>query len=109
MTPEQTEALIDLIATMDRRLAGFSERFVHVEANMADSATATENIAKNGEQLVNLVLALDSRVGNIEALLSNYVTATKGREQQARKTEEAAKGLVSEIRKRFPDLASGEG
>ena len=105
MTSDQTDALIELIATMDRRLVGFGERFVLVEANMADAATATESLAKNGEQLINLVLALDTRMGNIEALLSNYVEATRARERQARQTEEAAKGLVSEVRKRCPEAA----
>lgn len=107
MTPEQTEALIDIIATMDRRLVGFGERFVNVESNMAEAATATENIAKSGEQLINLVLALDSRVGNIEALLANYVEATKEQRRQARQTEEAAKGLISEVRKRLPEVVGG--
>lgn len=105
MTPEQTEAFIELVATMDRRLSGFGERFVNVEANMAESASATDRIAENVHKLSELYITLNDNLESLKTLLGNYVEATRSRERQARQTEEAAKGLVSEVRKRCPDAA----
>jgi len=109
MTPEQTEALTELIATMDRRLSSFGERFVNVEANMAESASAADRTAANVQRLSELYVSIDSGLSDLKTVMQNYVDAVRAQLRQAKLTEDAAKGVVSEIRKRFPEFASGEG
>lgn len=109
MTPEQNEALIELIATMSRQLSGFGERFVAVESNMAESASATDRTAENVHKLSELYLSLNQNLEDVKTLLGNYVKAIEARERQSRKTDEEARGLVSYIRKRFPEAGSSNG
>lgn len=105
MTPEQTDAVIELISTMDRRLSGFAERFVNVEANMAESASATDNIAQSVQKLSELYVSIDENVNDLKTVMQNYVDAVREQLRQAKLATDAAKGLVSTIREKCPGAA----
>jgi hypothetical protein len=107
MTPEQTEALTELIATMDRRLSSFGERFVNVEANMAESASAADRTAANVQKLSELYVSIDSGLSDLKTVMQNYVNAVREQSRQARLVEEAARGLTSEVRRRLPEVVGG--
>jgi uncharacterized protein YukE len=109
MTSDQADALNAILETMDRRLSGFGERFVNVEANMAESASAADRTAENVHRLSDLYLSLNQNLEDVKTLIGNYVEATRERERQSRKTDEEARGLVSYIRKRFPEAGSSNG
>lgn len=107
MTPEQAEALTEILATVDRRLIGFGERFVNVEANMAESASATDRIAENVHKLSELYVALDRNYEDLKTVMQNYVDAVREQSRQARLVEESARGLTSEVRRRLPEVEVG--
>lgn len=113
MTPDQLAALTEIVATIDRRLSGYEQRSINIEKNMAESATATDLIAENFQKmsesvtkLSHLYVSLDQNLEDLKTVMQNYVDAVREQLRQARQTEEAARGLTSEIRERFPK-ASG--
>lgn len=84
------------------------ERLVAMEGHLADDASATEEQAKSLQKLQELYISIDERLMQLNDMLGNYIEATRARERQAKLTEDAAKGLVSEIRKRCAEQANGQ-
>lgn len=107
MKPEQVDQIVASLEAFDTRLSSVDKRFVAAEGHLADGARAGDEMSRSIQKLTDLYLSIDIRLGNIETLLGNYVEATKERTRQARVSEEAAKGLISEVRKRCPE-AIGE-
>lgn len=84
MTPEQFEAFMAHMATLDRRLS-------NMERDSSDSAAAIEelsrnmaNLADSSERLKGLYLDLGTKVDGVEAMVGNYVQATKDLRNDAR-------------------------
>lgn len=77
MTPEQFEAFLAVMSTIDRRLA-------NIEKDAADSAAAVDELSKSLGKLSELYVALDSRVEEGNAVMANYVDATKELRNESR-------------------------
>ena len=105
MTPEQLEALIATFATVDRRLSALDARSINIESNMAESASATDNIAASVHKLSELYVSIDEIVNDLKTVMQNYVAAVREQLRQAKLATDAAKGLVSTIREKCPDAA----
>jgi len=101
------EPIAAAMESIDSRLGAIEKRFVYVEGHLADGAKAGDEASRGLQRLGDLYLAIETRLGNIETLLGNYVDATKERTQQARRAEETAQNLISYVRKRFPEAAEG--
>lgn len=104
MKPDQLAALTEIVATIDRRLSGFEKRAINTEAHMAESATATDNIAQSVHRLSELYVSMDRNLEDLKTVIQNYVDAVREQLRQAKQTEEAARGLTSEIRRRLPEV-----
>jgi hypothetical protein len=96
------EIVAESLETFDRRLSGIESRLVNMESYMAEDAQATEELARSTTKLSELYVALSESVDQIKALLGNYVDETRKQRQQAQRTEEVARGLISEVRAKLP-------
>jgi chromosome segregation ATPase len=94
MSPAQLDTLIETLATFDKRLSSMDGRFASVESSLAEDAQATDEAAKSMDKLRDLYLSIDSRLENLESLLSNYVEETKGLRLTSR-------SLISEVREKL--------
>jgi len=107
MKVAELEKLVTILETFDKRMSDADKRAVKAESHIAESAQATEEIAKSVHKLSELYVSIDRRLEDMNTMMANYIDAMRGRLEQAKKTEDAAKGLVSEIRKRCPEGAVG--
>lgn len=95
--------LLEILATLDRRMSTMDGRFKTVESHLADGASAGEETSRGVAKLVDLYKTLEASVTRIETLLGNYVANTQeGRQESARLRETSSK-LISEVRARLKD------
>jgi hypothetical protein len=88
------ETIACAFESFDARLSNVEQRFVALEGHLFDAAQATDEISKSLEKLSGLYLAIDDRLGNIEQLLSNYVSETQALRLTSRQ-------LAAEFRERL--------
>ena len=96
------EVVAESLETIDRRLSGMEARQTNMETHLAEGARASDLQAENSQKMVDLYLSLSESVDQIKALLGNYVDETRKQRQQAARTEEIARGLISEVRAKLP-------
>jgi len=88
------EATAEALGTIDTRLAAIEETQVDMLGHLADDAKATEEAAKSLQKLQELYLSIDARLEELTSMVGNYVEATKGLREEARRLESSVRARL---------------